>query len=421
MRRRALLREESGWALMETVASAVLLVVVAVAVAASLDAASRASVNNKSRSAASTLAEQDQERMRGMSVTKLANYRPAPRTVTTDDGATYTIASRTDFISDTTGAVQSCTSIDAKPDFLRITSTVTSAVTGNNGIAPVVQRGIVAPPIGSLGQNQGTFTVQVVDRSGAPVAGAAVTATGSSTTYNDVTNELGCAVFAYVPIGTYTGTVTDATRVDQDGRSPASSSVGTVSEGDVTSVTIAYDIPGTITGTFANPPAAATAMRLVQSGWNNPAGGRNTTLAAGASSVTASGLYPFVAKSYTAYAGTCDTANPTLYATAPTYAPPSTILTAGGSATLPIKLLPVTVIVGSGLATTLKLKATGTGCTESLTDSFPLAGATRTYYLPYGTYTACVTSNLLGRSASGTNSGPGWTVTLAKPTSVLTC
>ena len=97
-------RGESGWALVETLVSAVLLIVVALAIATSLDAASRASGENKERSVAASLAERDQERMRGMDPTALSNYHPVPSTATTPDGAVYSIASRADWIRDSTNA-----------------------------------------------------------------------------------------------------------------------------------------------------------------------------------------------------------------------------------------------------------------------------------------------------------------------------
>jgi type II secretory pathway pseudopilin PulG len=412
-------RGDAGWALIETLVSAILLVVVALAIAGSLDAATGASAQTKARSVASTLGEQDQERMRNMSPTKLTNYRPAARTVTTDDGAVYSISSRADAVVGSADALVSCTTTNP-PDYLRITSTVS----GGGLRSPVTVRGLVTPAVGALGAGQGTFTVAVVDRSGVAVPNVPVTATSGSTTYTDVTNDLGCAVFAYVAVGSWTGTANDGIRVDQDGSASASKNAN-VTEGNVSSVQLSYDRPGSITGTFANPPATATAMRLSNaSGWQPPTS-RNAPAAAGATSVTASGLYPFLAKTYTAYAGSCDSANPASYsATAP-----SVTLTPAANASVALALLPIKVTVGGGtglFTRTLKVKATGSGCTETYTTTVPTASSATTIYMPYGPYTACVSflnalGVSIGRSAAGTNSGTGWTVTVNDPTTALTC
>src|SRR3954465_6875336 len=99
---RAALADERGWALVETLVSAVLLIVIALAITSSLDTASRASAENKQRSVAAALAEQDQERMRGMDASALSNYHPAARNVTTPDGGVYAVTSRSDWIRDST-------------------------------------------------------------------------------------------------------------------------------------------------------------------------------------------------------------------------------------------------------------------------------------------------------------------------------
>jgi hypothetical protein len=71
---RADVASDGGWALMETIFSAALLVVIALAVLSSMDVASKTSAANKGRTVASQLAEQDQERMRGMTVDQLSGY-----------------------------------------------------------------------------------------------------------------------------------------------------------------------------------------------------------------------------------------------------------------------------------------------------------------------------------------------------------
>ena len=84
---------------------------------------------------------------------------------------------------------------------------------------------LVAPPAGAFGINQGTLGVQVNDRDGKGVAGVAVAITGPASDTN-LTNSAGCAIFPYIPIGTYAASVTQAGSVDRNGNSARHASPG---------------------------------------------------------------------------------------------------------------------------------------------------------------------------------------------------
>ena len=88
------LRDERGSILLEALASAVLLAVLTLAVLQEVDGATASSARNKARTVAAQLAEQDQERMRGMRFIDLSNYRDS-NTVPVD-GVAFTVDSRTD-------------------------------------------------------------------------------------------------------------------------------------------------------------------------------------------------------------------------------------------------------------------------------------------------------------------------------------
>ena len=81
MKRPALSDGEAGFALIETLVSAALLVVIAVALLTAAERAASTSLEGKGRSVAAAIAEQDQERLRAMPVTALSNYHPSSRTV----------------------------------------------------------------------------------------------------------------------------------------------------------------------------------------------------------------------------------------------------------------------------------------------------------------------------------------------------
>src|SRR4051812_44591517 len=71
---RSRLRAQSGFALIEVVVSAALLLVVAGGVLAGIEGPSSIATKNESRSQATDLAQQDQERLRSMAFSSLAGY-----------------------------------------------------------------------------------------------------------------------------------------------------------------------------------------------------------------------------------------------------------------------------------------------------------------------------------------------------------
>jgi Tfp pilus assembly protein PilV len=385
-------RGEAGSVLVETIVSAVLLIAISFAVVNSLTTAARGTAENKGRSVAATLAEQDQERMRAMSALRLANYHPTPRAVTTPDGAAYTVTSRADWIRDSTGATQTCATANTEPDYLRISSTVTSRVVGTD-IQPVVTRSVVSPPVGAFGPGQGTFAVSVIDSRGNPIPNFPVTATGPSSspqTYSDITNDLGCVVFGYVPIGSFSGNVASSNYVDPDGNA-TDSATATVNEGKVSSVQLVYDKSGTINATLsAAAPAGGTALTVSNNNWTvNPV--RRVTIPAGATTASFSGLFPYVStKPYTVYAGSCDAENPNANSgTAPTAVVPP-----GGSTavSLTLPLATVKVVKGATNINNANVKITASGCTEAPVLTTNSSGLT-TVNLPYGNYSACADDN----------------------------
>jgi Tfp pilus assembly protein PilV len=386
------LASERGWALLETLVSAVLLVVVALAVMSSMDVASRTSAANKGRTVASSLAEQDQERMRAMTIQQLSNYH------TTADplvGAnTYHVDSRSEWVNDTTGNVASC-SDTGQASYVRISTTVTSSVVGRD-TKPVTMRGIVAPPVGSLGPSQGTLAVKVTDRNGAPVEGLPVALSGT-TTLSDNTNALGCAVFGYIPAGagtSYTVTLNAISWVNQND-DQLSQKNPTVTPGNVTVQPMTYDRAGSALMAFQDsggqPPTPTPAWVMVNnSGWTPVPGARRVA------APTATSLFPFASSNYSFWAGSCTGANPSLYGGT---APAAAVLPAqqAGPVTLVVPTVNVKVVNASnvGVPGSVSLKATGSGCTDVADRQSTAANGTVGVDVPYGTYKIC--------SSDGTN------------------
>jgi Tfp pilus assembly protein PilV len=411
---RAALADERGWALVETLVSAVLLIVIALAITSSLDTASRASAENKQRSVAAALAEQDQERMRGMDASALSNYHPAARNVTTPDGGVYAVTSRSDWIRDSTGNTESCSTNTTQSDYLRITSTVTSASVGTD-TKPVVARGIVTPDVGTFGAGLGTFAVQVVDRNGANVPNMNVATSGTSV-YSDLTNGLGCAVFGYIPIGPYTGTASATGWVDRDGN-PTSSNSGTVTQGTVTMVQVVYDQAGSLAVTLdgAAPQPNGVKLNVSQPAFFTPHT-LTPSIAAQQSTLTINNLFPFASSKYNVYAGSCADADPSSSSyTSQTV--PSTLVTPGSPATpLTVHLPQMQITVkknGVALTSAANVRITSTvgGCGSDTFYGPTSPTGSLTVPMPYGHYTVCADQG--GKEAvspTQTNTGASITV-----------
>src|SRR5947209_802376 len=101
--------------------SAALLVVVATGVFAGIDGPGATSSMDQAKSVAATLAQQDQDRMRAYRFNDLSNYQPPP-TQKVVGGVTYTVRSKAEWATDSTGSL-SCTS-GSQANYLKLTSTV---------------------------------------------------------------------------------------------------------------------------------------------------------------------------------------------------------------------------------------------------------------------------------------------------------
>jgi type II secretory pathway pseudopilin PulG len=397
-RRRFERPDEAGFMLIETIVSALLLVVVALAILSSLDAATKTAGANKGRTVASALAEQDQERMRGLSITQLSNLR-GQQTVTVG-GAAYTVTSRADWVRDSANTTESCTDTGTQADYVRITSTVTSGIVGKD-TRPVTTQGLVSVPVGSFGPNQGTLTIKVLNRDGNPVKDMGVTASGP-TALSDTTNDLGCAVFGFIPTGSYTAQLNKTNWVDI-ARNQISTQGVTVAAGSVVTKTMQYDQAAQINATFidSNDAAVNTAgdTKLRMTNPAVPTGFPDTDVAAGQPGAAVTSLFPFNS-AYVVYAGSCDNANPALYS----HPVASKLLDPAENWTPQVRLPTIQVTVTKGTVpvavanTTVKIKATGTaaGCTgdqvvlNSITTN---ASGVASVPMPYGTYDVCVNSS----------------------------
>ncbi len=316
MASRSLARSESGFALIEAVVSAAVLAIVAMAVLSGIDTASSSSAREKARSVAANLAEQDQERLRSMSITSLAALGANPPVVV--DGVKYTVTSKAVWVTDDSGGTPSCGNSSKNNDYMHITSTVTSSIVGQS-IKAVRIDSLVAPSV-AYSSTHGTLGVKVVDRNGIGVPGIVVspsmTSPSSYAPATLATDSQGCALFRTIPIGTYAISISASGYVDPDGNFTGAASQK-VSPGTVSFKTMDYDretkagitiktnVPGT-------PATAQSSKALKVSATNAKRTGmlRTYSSALTSSTFTAAQLFPFKDSPYAFFTGGCGYESP---------------------------------------------------------------------------------------------------------------
>lgn len=383
---------------------AVVVVIVALVILDGLDAARSTTVDSKARSVSATLAQDDQERLRSMKISDISNRRET-RSVTVG-GARYTVVSRADWVRDATGIV-SCSNDSSPGDYLRISSTVTSPVTGS---APVAEVGLLSAPPGSFGTNYGTTAIKVTGSAGAPVAGATV-ALASSPSLSDTTNALGCAVFGNLVAGSYTAAVTSGTSVGVEGRSPTQVTAP-VTAGATTVTEVIMDRAASVTIGFdtrvGNTVLPATSPMMSLGNSRLPSGSRTFGSPAADGTITADSVFPF-SDGYGAYAGTCTANDPTQYDAAYFTTSPGLVTPApGGSEQATARMPAINLLAKKDDGTTLAnarifVTTIDSGCSQT----FPMQQATSSGAIPlpaypFGNYRVCIDDSI-NRRASLTN------------------
>jgi Tfp pilus assembly protein PilV len=308
----ARLRAQRGSMLIEAMVGAVVLAIATTAVLNGLDGAQSTGARNKARSVQASLAQQDIERLRAKPITALSNYRET-RTVNVA-GVTYTIVSRSDWVRDATGVV-GCTSDEQAARYVKLTSTVTSPTTVDT---PVKEASLLTPSAGSLSTTGGTATVRLTGRDGLPKVGLNVAMSGPGS-YTERTDENGCAIFGYLPAGSYvaqvSGLVTPASTLS------AREDV-VVYAGKSTLANMQVEVPAALRAVFVRPNdttsllsptlAPPTAWGSITVKNSSLPGVRKVFTGSVASTLDATELFPF-SDGVGVYAGNCTANDPTSY------------------------------------------------------------------------------------------------------------
>ena len=383
---RARLASERGFTLIEVLVSALVTTLIATAVAGALVTNTDIISNQNSRSQAETLAEQDQERLKGLSAEQLDNL--SQNYNVTVGGATYAIASKAWYLNSTNG--QTCTAAGgAAATYFKTISTVSRTNAAGTKATLATDESVITPPAG------GSLLVQFHDQTASPLAGVSLSATGpESDAGTSDTN--GCVVFSALDSGTYNLAYTDLGYVDPNGNASPLSDTSTVASTGIASPgkgnPIELGQAAGLTGNFKMTVGSPTAYTAYAGGlsWFSSGGAgipmasyRTNDLAGGttASSIsttnvagtTGTGLFPFVSSqspvtytnNYQVWAGTCRQEQPPTGYDMFTVAP-------GSTQTQPIQVptLQLTVKLGSTPVTPTDVKVTFTSSDSSCSDTW---------------------------------------------------
>jgi len=302
------LLSEAGDTMIEVTIAALLVALIAVATFSGYTGVIREAGDQNAHSQADDLAQQDQQRLKGLTLSALAGSSGNETYSQKVDGRTYFVTSTSQFVS--SGGSQSCTSSSSTTaDEIQTTSSVTW---NGNPRAPVVISGLVAP------QQGGSLVTRVVDptNGNAPVPGATITLSGGPTTVSPlVTNANGCAVFGGLAGGSYTATASlgnwvtigDATSITD---SPTTVVPTQTATAPTFNLAQGGQISATFTTTYNGTTQPSSADQVTAWGWKTDQayhtfGTAGTLGNGGYLSTVASGQYAFYPGQYTVYPGTC--------------------------------------------------------------------------------------------------------------------
>jgi Tfp pilus assembly protein PilV len=426
----SLIRSETGVSLIEVLISSVLVALIAIATFTGFDASGRATATERAHSQADAIAQQWEDRLRGVQVSDIAALdkthcvndqgddlglsAPCPLSVAGYTGTIFTVHTVAQFVSDTSGT-SSCGEKSQNADYIKTTSSVTWPGLGSR--PAVSETSLVAPPI------SGELLVE--DYNGAnPISGVNVTETGPSpatTSSTQATGSNGCVIFTTLPTGEFTVSSNQVGYVDKNGNQEVSTTASLLA-GSTAKVTMQYDRAGEIDVTFKNSAGSSVegdTFVASNAEMTSPSfktyGTVGSYKAAGVALKSGLKLFPFgtagppPTSNYAVYAGTC-TANapPTLPETTSAHVAPA--LATEVAVTMPT----VTMALMSGnsgepgKAVTKLIEGTLTdGCGVKRTFSETPGGALPHPALPYGTYTLCMTANVASapKSPKGLKAG----------------
>ncbi len=397
-RLRARVGEEAGFSLIEVLASAVIVILLSVAVAQGLIAGAHLSGYQQHKSQADEIAQRDQERLRGLSAKQLGNLATSETYPVSAGGTVFTVTSQASLLS-TSGSTSCTTAGSGAVAYYHTVSTVSwGSVSGTQS---VTEDSIITPPI------SGALLVKALDQTGAALPGVNVTATGQSGTDTEsgITDSNGCVIETGLTADTYNLSLTDTGYVTYNGASPLTDSA-TVTDSGTATPTNAPEVLGQAgsmsatfwtnaytSGTTVGPlsgQVAADADTYGSGGTASMSTYDTMTAASGNTTFTASNLFPFYFSgppgsytgNYRVWAGSCLQEEP------PTAYDSATVLP-GGAATPTVQepALNLDVLYNNGTTTSrvapghVKVffaSGSGTACSDTWNEAISATAATST-------------------------------------------
>jgi Tfp pilus assembly protein PilV len=297
---RALASAERGSFLVEALISSLILVIVGLGVLESIDRSSRLGGEERTQAVAGNVGQSEQALIRALPLAEQSNMRSA----TTRDvgGVTYTIASRSDWINDTSGGA-SCTTAGASADYLKVSTTVTWPQMGTR--KPVTLESLITPSVRAFDAAQGALSVQVSHADGSGVSGLPINLSGGAT-LSDATSSGGCVLWGYLPAGSgYAVGFSLPGYVRPDGSAAVSAPVAVVG-GQTSNLAYQYDVAGALQTTFTTVRAPGTPALPTnpQRAHVTNAGGVSIAFPVAGDRLTSGPLFPSTS-AYTVHADTC--------------------------------------------------------------------------------------------------------------------
>jgi Tfp pilus assembly protein PilV len=397
---------EDGFLLIELVISAALLIIIVVGVMVGFDTSGQITGYEQQRSEANALAQQDQNRLRALTIFQLSGLS---QTNTVTAGSTrFTIQSTGQFENQATGS-SSCAA-NGSASYVQAISTVTWFPSGARGPhRQVVASTLVTPQPG------GALIVQVVGSQGTGVQNMSVSATGPAS-ISSTTSANGCAIFAGLLGGTYNVTTSQPGYVDKDGNTtpPLNQQAQTVIETSSAVKVFQFDLGGSINSTFTTIPyggsqpvaVSGDQVTLFNTNMTYPGFRWAGTIGNYQSTVTGTSMFPFTS-AYTVYAGSCSANEPRTYHARD----PTAVVPPGGAASVALQVPPLYLTVYSGTASApgpvlmnAHVIVTDQGCGGNPPTAGGSPSIERTFMtnssgqltnpgLPYGNYTVCADTN----------------------------
>lgn len=336
--------------LLEVLVSAVIVALIAVGTYTGLVSSGRATAHERGSAQALVLAQQDEERLRGLSIEHLAQLGPTTYSITESGlcleeksggwyyysgatqwktgceaikgfegkytGAVYTVTSQAEYVNEE--KEEATCEAGGAANYIKTTSTVTWSSIGSH--EPVTQSSLVDEP------SSATLMVKVKNRNNEPVSGATVEAfdptSASTATVTETTPSSGCVTIGALTEGEVKLIASNGDWVTRSGKT-APEKITSVKKGSLAEAEFTLEAPGTIEAKFINE---ATTKQYVKGftfvAYQSEAASSAPFYVGGeaskaATSATYGPLFPFVMPGkpwkpdeYTVYAGDCEANNP---------------------------------------------------------------------------------------------------------------